>query len=214
MIINLEKKDKQKMENLIIFDTRLEMYIPDQLKISKSEYEEKKTNCKKCEEDFFINKVNRNRFNFGNHIHFDLYYWTYPESSSNWYSHLSEENGLCKKFECEPKDLLSVAKNIGMVHIIELATYHSVWLHYFYHQMDRGNNSNHMEEWDSMYQPNHVQAKNELHFLINLLLTCPDRKSMMEEIREFSLCPPNFENGICGHEYKEFKSNFVKYQNM
>jgi hypothetical protein len=201
------------MENLIIFEPRLEMYVPDQLKISKSEYEERKTNCKKCEEDF-INKLNRNRFNFGNHIHFDLYYWTYPESSSNWYSHLSEENGLCKKFECEPKDLLSVAKNIGMVHIIELATYHSVWLHYFYHQMERGNNSNHMEEWDSMYQPNHVQAKNELHFLINLLLTCPDRKSMMEEIREFSLCPPNFENGVCGHEYKELKSNFVKYQNM
>jgi hypothetical protein len=189
------------------------MYVPDELKISKDKYEKMLTHCKKCEKDF-NEKLNRNRFNFENSIHFDLYYWSLSYSSDNWYAKHHEEGGLCQKFKCDSKDLLTVAKNIGMNHIIELSTYHAVWSHYFYHKMDEGDNSNSMEEWDSMMQPQHVHSKNELHFMINLLLTCPDRVSMMKEIRDFSMCPPISKNGVGGHEYREAKATFEKYQKM
>lgn len=198
------------MSSNLEFHPKLKMYVPSSLEISKEKYEKRLKECKLCvkhyDKDIFY------KFRLDSDLFFDVYYWIKPDSLSNTYAYDTDMYELCSKFECKPDDLLSIAKEIGMSAIVDLTTYHAVWLHYFLHRMMINDLSCLMNDWDSMYQSKHVHAKNELHFLIHLLLTSPERKQLMQEIREFSMCPPIYEHGVCGYEYKEAKNNFDLYK--
>ena len=59
-----------------------------------------------------------------------------------------------------------------------------------------------------MSQPEHVQAKNLIHFLIYCLLKSDHKQKLIKEIQLFTFEPPVKENGICGYEYKAAKKSF------
>lgn len=172
-------------------------WIPSKIYIEQHKYEKRKKHCKKC-------KIESD-------ICFGVYYYLNSYALENKYHYDCNETENCQYFQCESKDLLSKAKEIGLPLLVELCTYHTVWLHYFVHYINMNEYSNLMKDWDSMYQSQHVNAKNQIHFLIYLILCCdPVRKALMQEIRDFTLCPPMRENGISGFEYKETKDDWEK----
>jgi hypothetical protein len=178
-------------------------WIPSQIHIDKEKYERRKKHCKKCQKHY--------QFKIESDICFDVYYYMKSDALENTYHFLSNESELCEIFKCSRDDLLAKAKEIGLPLLVDLCTYHTIWLHNFIHNMNKNEYSCLMEDWDSMYQSRHVHSKNQIHFLIYLLLQCdPDRIALMKEIRDFTLCPPSRENGICGFEYKEAKYNWEK----
>jgi hypothetical protein len=181
-------------------------WIPSTINISEEEYLSK-FKCYKCKKDLEKYKDKFYEYKIDSDIVFDVYYWLNPNHMSNSYSYSYSETALCYKFNCNPNEIVNYAKEIGIVKLVNLSTYHSVWLHYFHHFMQHSNSCV-MEEWDTMYQSKHVHAKNELHFLIYLLLTDEDRKSLMKEIRDFSLCPPIKKGNVCGYDYLMCKISF------
>lgn len=110
-------------------------------------------------------------------------------------------------------ELTRTAYEISMSILIDLCTYHSLWLHYFYHQMSKCEYSCFMYDWDNMHQSDHVKSKNCLHLLIYLLITDEKRKNLMKEIQEFSIHPPVKENGVSGYEYKMACERFNCFAN-
>jgi hypothetical protein len=176
-------------------------WIPTKINMTRDKYEKfYRRECKTCK---------YNRFKLDVDIFFDVFYYLKENSLSNIYHYNEGIKNLCERFQCHSSDLLSKAKLIGLPLLVEICTYHSVWLHNFIHWINKNELSGRMEEWDSMYQGEHVCAKNEIHILIYLLLICdPERKSLMKEIKDFTLCPPIKPNGICGFKYKEIKTQW------
>lgn len=183
----------------------LSEWIPTDIEISRKEYENRSKICEKCLKD--VKKYGFCKYTLDTDIFFDLYYWINPQSLENKYALNYSEYELCKFFDCNPKELLDKAKHIGMYDLVLLGTYHSLWLHYYIHEMYKLQ-SGKMVTWDSMYQAMHVEVKNCINYLVYLLLNSPERKFLMEEIRHFSICPPEREKGICGYEYKQLKTNW------
>lgn len=187
----------------------LKKWIPSQIHIDPKKYEKKKRHCPKCQKKYLMDMDKFYKFKLESDICFDVYYYFNSYSSENKYHTQCNETGGCEHFKCNSNDLMSKAKEIGLPLLIDLCTYHAIWLHYFFHFMNTNNYSCVMEDWDSMHQSQHVNAKNEIHYLIYLLLLCdPVRKTLMEEIRNFTFCPPVRKNGICGFGYKEAKDTW------
>jgi hypothetical protein len=202
-------KKRKKIKQMDFYHPLLNQWIPSQIHIDRKKYEKKKKQCGKCQKISVKDKIYK--FKIESDICFDVYYYLKTCSSENKYHTECNEAGVCEHFKCTSTDLLSKAKEIGLPLLVDLCTYHTIWLHYFIHFMHRDNYSCVMEDWDSMYQSQHVHAKNEIHYLIYLILCCdPDRKALMKEIRDFTLCPPLRKNGICGFEYKEAKDSWEK----
>ena len=196
---------------------KLSKWIPKNIKITKEEYFQK-FECKKCQKYYHelivaLGKDCVRGQKIYDDLFFDIYYWILPNSLSNTFAYHEDINVLRIAFELYDVRygaipvLTKIAYEIGMVNLIDLCTYHSLWLHHFYHQMSK-NNSCFMFEWDEMHQSDHVKSKNCLNFLIYLLITCEKRKALIQEIRDFSLFPPVVENAICGYEYRQSKLNF------
>lgn len=193
----------------------LKKWIPSSIHISEEKYKSRLTVCKKCDRDHlkymcsdgFYKNQQYYKFKIETDIFFNVYYWLKTDSLRNKYAYSDSVYSLCGYFECQESDLLNKAKEIGISQLVNLATYHSLWLHYFHHQM-YSLDGNLMEEWDSMLQPKHVHAKNEINLLIYLLLSSPERKTLMQEIRDFTMCPPSEPGSICGYEYKNAKQKW------
>jgi hypothetical protein len=198
------------------YHPRLEKWIPKNIFISDNEYM-KKFECKKCEKDLQDFKKVCPGYERGTKLQddlfFNIYYWILPNSKNNHYAYIESIESLKAYFELYdtlydpiPK-LTKIAYEISMVNLVSLCTYHTLWLHTFYHQMYKLEGC-YMPLWDDMHQSDHVKAKNELDLLIYFLLTCKNRKEVLQEICNFTLCPPVKQNGICGYEYKRAKQRF------
>ncbi len=202
------------------YHDKLKSFIPTEIKISGEEYN-KMMKCESCLEDskkYGINKYYRETFKYKleDDIYFDCYYWIIKNSKDNVYAYndslyylynlyeLIDLDSSFSKFKMEL--LLTIYINdIPMDSLVKLCTYHSIWLHKYYHCMYKIKGL-YLDEMDNMSQPDHVNSKNCLNFMIGLKLS--SRQMLMEDIREFSLLPPMKENGIYGYEYKQSLDNF------
>jgi hypothetical protein len=187
----------------------LKSWIPSKISIQESKYLKRKSICNKCIGTCVAFGC-FNQYKLESDINFDVYYLLTRLREFNPYHYDSCRHELFGKFNCSTdSQLTDVAYKIGFDKILNLCTYHAVWNHYFFHSFCKNDKVTvWMEEWDSMSQPKHVDAKNQLHYLVYLLLMSPERKSLMQEIRDFTLCPPLRKNGIYGYEYSLTKSNF------
>lgn len=192
----------------------LHKWVPSKITITKEEYLSK-FNCDSC------GKYGKHKIE--SDINFDVYYWLNQEHQTNYYSYNHTEYELMLLFNCKKSEIINYAKKIGIMNLVSLCTYHALWIHYYtfhymlsFDYMLTNISSLTMMEWDSMTQPEHVSAKNNLNFLIYLLLTSDnDRKDLMKEVRDFTLCPPQRHNGIYGYEYSETKRSFhSKLENL
>ena len=189
-------------------NTFLRKWIPLEITITEEEYLSK-FNCHHCRK--------YGKYKIESDINFDVYYWFNQDHQSNFYAYNYSEVELMETFNCKKNEILNYAKEIGILNLVKLCTYHALWIHYYtFHYMSKNIPAITMVEWDSMTQPEHVNAKNMLNLLIYLLLTSDkNRNCLMKEIREFSLCPPLRHNGIYGYEYSETKRSFYsKLENL
>jgi hypothetical protein len=180
----------------------LHKWIPLEITITEEEYLSK-FNCNRCEK--------YGKYKIESDINFDVYYWLNREHQSNFFAYNYSEAELMETFNCKQNGILKYAKEIGLLNLVKLCTYHALWIHFYtFHYMGKNESKAlTMIEWDSMTQPGHVNAKNNLNFLIYLLLTSDqNRNCLMKEIRDFSLCPPLRHKGIYGYEYSETKRSF------
>jgi hypothetical protein len=181
----------------------VDKWIPTFIYISSNDYF-KKFKCSKCYRDSLL-YGKKYIYNVDKDINFDVYYWLHRKYTYNIYQWNDSIHNLCEYFKCERKNLLDYANQIGLSSLVELCTYHSLWLHHYYHEM-----YNNMEDWDSMTQPIHVQSKHQLSLLIILILSSEQRINLMDDVRHFSLCPPMKTNGIRGYEYRCLEKKFIK----
>ena len=199
---------------------KLKSFIPTEIKINEEEYK-KLMKCEKCMDDvkkYGINKRYSEMFKYKleDDIYIDCYYWIIERSKDNIYAYNDSLHYLYCLYELTEYDtsyntmkmelLLAIhITDIPMDSLVKLCTYHSVWLHNYYHIMFK-NNGLYMDNIDNMSQPEHVKCKNSLNFLIGLKLN--SRQMLMEDIREFSLVPPLNKGGVYGYEYNIALNSF------
>lgn len=187
----------------------LDKLKPLTTKINPSEFVTRKTKCEKCQKDY-LKYGESYKFKVEIDIFFDVYYWCKSDSLYNKYAYSHSALELCFDYNCQStEELLDKVKKIGIYDLVELGTYHSLWLHHFFHRIYELNEGK-MHDWDDMYQSQHVEAKNKINFLIHLLLQDPIRKSLMQEIRDFSICPPIQPRAVSGYEYQILKAEWEK----
>lgn len=195
-------------------------------KLKETEMEEKLNNCKDCREktlffkdnyltddkdsDFYYLEVKNNIYKS---IFRDCYYWLITKINENIHGYRNEIWDLSHYFEINEahinlieNKLIDICEEIAISDLIDLCTYHSVWLHYFCHNIYKNNDN--MLQFDNLSQSDHVNRKNMLHALIYLKFVNPKRKDLLNEIKDFNLRPPLKSNGICGFEYKVIKYRF------
>ena len=196
---------------------KLKTWIPNQINITESEYL-KKFECDKCcsylqemKKAFPKNKHLNQKIS--DDLFFYNYYWIMECSKDNHYGLTETIYSLMKTFQLDmefykiPDALRPIAHEISMDNLLKLCTYHGLWLHHYYHVM-RESYHCYMHSWDDMHQSDHVHAKNTLSYLIYLLLTCPKRKELNQEIRDFSLCPPFQKGAVSGYKYQKAKQRY------
>ena len=144
--------------------------------------------CQKC-----INKKD-----YWRSINHDCYYWLKTKEEDNYYAFSSLASKLLLKFN--NKDIYNIAEKFDIYNLINECLFHSIWLHnWLYHS-----------NYDNENQAEHVDEKNINSFLIFLKIRNKTRQLLLEEIKNFSLCPPFKNNGICGFEYKLAKKSFYE----
>ena len=191
--------------------TLLKPFVPSEIYISKEKLIKKSQKCSQCQENYKKYTQKYHLYKIDTDIFFDVYYWIRTDALDNKYAYDDTINELCLIFDCKPDSLLDYAKQIGIQDMVALGTYHSVWNHYYMHEM-YSSPSGWMEKWDCIVQRKHVCMKNLINLLIYLLLTDPERKNHMTEIRAFTFVPPVRPGAICGYEYQQAKQNFEKYK--
>jgi hypothetical protein len=195
-----------KIERVRFTHQLLQNSVPSSIYISKQRYEQCKNYCKECHQ-----KSNWQKYRLEYDIFFDVFYYLKDIFSVNKIDNskyirydLSEDY----PGKIDDIDFLNLAKEIGIVELYELCLYHAVWNHYWswhYNQDHKSDSPSLMEDWDSMHQSKHIVAKTKLNYLIYLLLTDPERKKLMKEIRDFRFCPPMQIDGVSGYKYKKLK---------
>lgn len=142
------------------------------------------THCQEC-----INKDEESYWSCFNH---DCYYWLKTKE---------EDNPFGYSYQIHQR-LTNNDSFYNMCDLIDKCVFYSIWLHnWLYHPKDKNNLSNE-------YQSEYTKLKNDANFLISLKIKNKARQLLLEEIRDFSLCPPQKSGDVCGFEYKLAKNRF------
>lgn len=190
---------------------KLSRWIPVDISIENKEYEIRSRTCNKCENNFLKYNDVHYKHKLGTDIFFEIYYWFKIDSLGNKYAYANSKFDLMHYFNCNSEEeVREQVKQIGIYDLVELGTYHALWIHYDFHDMGKESRGIEVKKWDPMYQSKHVEAKNLINYMIYLLVHDPLRKRLMQEIRDFSMCPPLYTNAVSGFEYKQTKLEWEK----